>query len=122
MAIKIKAGTAFQLPVIIEDDDFAMIDAIEFVFTQKQKGGDTLKSAYWSRDGESRDASLREDANTILVNFSREDSYLFKQGAVYFMDTRIHYEDTEDNPFTRIIPLTMNMTLFKQGEEVTANG
>lgn len=118
MAVQIKAGTRFSLPVIIDDPDFAMISAIEFVFTQKENG-ETLKSAYWSRDGESRDAAQDGTTNTIIVSFSREDSYLFKQGAVYYMDTRIHYDDSPDNPFTRIIPITMYKTLFKAGEEVT---
>lgn len=117
MAVKIKAGTNFALPVIIEDDNFAMISSIEFVFTQTENG-DTLKSALWSRDGESRDASQDGTSNTILVNFSMADTYLFKQNAVFYMDTRIHYTDSVDNPFTRIVPLTMNKTLFKSGEEI----
>ena len=118
MAVKIKAGTYFTLPVIIEDDNFAMISAVEFVFTQSENG-DTLKSAYWSRDGENKDARQDGTSNTILITFTRDDSYLFKQNAVFYMDTRIHYYDSPDNPFTKIIYLTMNKTLFKSGEEVT---
>lgn len=118
MAIKIKAGTYFTLPVIIEDDNFAMISAVEFVFTQTENG-ETLKSAYWSRDGESKDARQDGTSNTLLITFTRDDSYLFKQNATFCMDTRIHYEDSPDNPFTKIIYLTMNKTLFKSGEEVT---
>lgn len=118
MAVRIKAGTNFVLPVIIEDNNFAMISAIEFVFTQTE-GGDTLKSAYWTRDGDSRDARQDGTTNTILVQFSMADTYLFGQNKQFFMDTRIHYYDSEDNPFTRIIPLTMSNTLFKSGEVVS---
>ena len=118
MAVKIKAGTTFSLPVIIEDDNFAMISGIEFVFTQSENG-DTLKSAYWSRDNESRAARQDGSSNTVLVDFTRDDSYLFKQNAVFYMDTRIHYYDSPNNPVTKIVPLTMNSTLFKSGEEVS---
>lgn len=118
MAVKIKAGTNFVLPVIIEDNNFAMISAIEFVFTQTE-GGDTLKSAYWSREGESRDAMQDGSSNTILVQFSMADTYRFKQNGQFCMDTRIHYYDSENNPYTSIVYLTMNKTLFKSGEEIS---
>lgn len=117
MAIKIKAGTNFVLPVIIEDPDFSRISAIEFIFTQTENG-DTLKSAYWSRDGESRSCS-KTGANTILVQWTMADTYLFKQGGQFYMDTRIHYQNSEDNPYTKYIALTMNKTLFKEGEVVS---
>ena len=118
MAVKIKAGTNFSLPVIIEDANFADISGIEFVFTQTENG-DTIKSAYWSRDGESRSCSQDGTSNTILVDFTMADTYNFKQNAVFYMDTRIHYYESPENPFTKIIPLTMNKTLFKSGEAVT---
>ena len=117
MGIKIKAGTTFLLPVEIEDENFANISAIEFLFKQN-KNGQTLKTAYWSAEGESRDAELKDDTQTIMISFSRDDSYLFRQNSTFFMDTRIHYGDTPDNPFTKIISLTMNETLFAPGEEV----
>lgn len=117
MAVRIKAGTNFQLPVIIEDPDFNKISAIEFVFTQTENG-DTLKSAYWSKDGESRSCS-KTGANTILVQFTMADTYLFGQNKQFCMDTRIHYQNSEDNPYTKIVYLTMNNTLFKEGEVVS---
>ena len=117
MSVKIKAGTNFVLPVTIEDNNFGNISAIEFLFKQNTSGG-TLKTAYWSAEGESRDASRKEGENTILVHFSRADTYLFKQNAPFMMDTRIHYNESEDNPYTKIITLTMNETLFGDGEEV----
>ena len=119
MAIKIKAGTVFMLPVEIDDPDVDHIDSIEFIFKQEQ-GGETLKTAYWSRDGESRDAEKKDAENVIMVLFSREDSYKFVQDDMFQLDTRIHYENTITNPYTNIIRLRMNATLFESGEEVNA--
>ena len=119
MAIKIKAGTVFMLPVEIDDPDFDHISGIEFIFKQEQ-GGETLKTAYWSRDGESRDAEKKDAENVIMVLFSREDSYKFAQDDMFQLDTRIHYENTITNPYTNIIRLRMNATLFESGEEVNA--
>lgn len=122
MAVKIKAGTNFILPVEIHDPNFANISAIEFLFTQDMKGN-ALKTAYWSRDGQSRDAAKSNDkANTVLVSFAREDTYKFKENATFYMDTRIHYTDSNTNPYTKIVSMQMSETLFADGEEVTANG
>lgn len=118
MALKIKAGTTFVLPVEIEDPNFEHISAIEFIFKQEQ-GGETLKTAYWSRDGESRDAQLEDGEQVILVLFSREDSYKFEQEEMFQLDTRIHYENVMMNPYTNIVRLRMNPTLFEEGEEVS---
>jgi len=118
MAIKIKAGTNLSLPLEIVDKNFAMIEAIEFLFKQTENG-DTLKTAYWSRDGESRDAVLITGTQKVTVRFSREDTYLFRQNENFFIDTRIHYDDTDENPYTPILQLRMNPTLFAEGEEVT---
>ena len=121
MALKIKAGTVFVLPVEIDDPDFDHIDAIEFIFKQ-ELGGETLKTAYWSRDGESRDCRKKDAENIIFVMFSREDSYQFLQDDMFQLDTRIHYENSVTNPYTNIIRLRMNATLFENGEEVSADG
>lgn len=126
MSLKIKAGTRFVLPVEFEDTNFAEIHKIEFLFKQNMSGK-TLKTALWVRPvdaGEepeetSRDAELQEGTHTILVSFSRDDSYLFRQGETFFMDTRIHYSNSDTNPYTKILGLQMSGTLFAPGEEVT---
>ena len=117
MSVKIKAGTCFVLPVTIEDAHFSDIEAIEFLFKQTENG-ETLKSAYWNKDGECRDVEQIENENTFLVMFSMDDSYLFQQGEMFFMDTRIHHENSMTNPYTNIVRVTMNNTLFAQGEEI----
>lgn len=118
--LKIKAGTNLSLPLEIVDKKFELIEAIEFLFKQTEEG-ETLKTAYWSRDGESRDAVLIDGTQTISVRFRREDTYLFQQNENFFIDTRIHYTNTDENPYTPILQLRMNQTLFAEDEEVTAN-
>ena len=117
MSLKIKAGTQFYLPVEIDDAKFDVIDKIEFLFKQKENG-DTLKTALWSSTGTSRDCTRIGDEHVIYVLFTREDSYIFKQNDMFFMDTRIHYTDSEENPYTNIVRLRMNKTLFVEGEAV----
>ena len=117
--LKIKAGTNLSLPLEIVDKKFALIESIEFLF-QQTENGETHKTAYWSRNGESRDAVLIEGTQIIAVRFSREETYLFQQDETFFIDTRIHYAGTDENPYTPILRLRMNMTLFSAGEEVTA--
>ena len=119
MALKIKAGTCFTLPIEIDAPDFEHISAIEFIFKQEQ-GGETLKTAYWTRTGTVKDAQLKDGEQVILVLFSREDSYKFEQEEMFQLDTRIHYENAITNPYTNIIRLRMNPTLFEEGEEVNA--
>lgn len=118
MAVKIKAGTHFSLPVIIEDDNFDHISSVEFLFTQTENG-ETIKTAYWSKYGICRDCGYDSTTKTFTVVFTLADSYLFTQGRTFFMDTRVHYDNSDDNPYTRIITLTMDKTLFKDGEVIT---
>lgn len=118
MSTKVKAGTYFLLPLKFITNNFDLIDSIEFIFTRTENG-ETVKSALWSRNGESRDAALVPDTQTVNVLFTTEDSYLFKQGDMFFIDTRIHYTGSQLNPYTPIKRLRMERTLFKEGEEVS---
>lgn len=119
MSVKIKAGTCFVLPVTIKDAHFSDIEAIEFLFKQTEdRDAETIKTAYWSKDGECRDVEQIEGENTFLVMFSVDESYLFQQGEMFFLDTRIHHENSMTNPYTNIVRVTMSNTLFAQGEEV----
>lgn len=122
MSLKIKAGTAFTIPVTIEDPDFGNIVAIEFIFKQKTKATETLKTAYWSENESECVDCQQTDDSKFLIYFSREDSYKFAQGKTFEMDTRIHYNEALTNPYTKITQLLMNETLFAEGEEVGPNG
>lgn len=126
MAARIKAGLTFALQALLEDENAAQIEAVEFMFKQEEDStAPVLKTAYWSRDGASRDCELAEETETELtihVHFSRADTYLFEQGEPFFMDTRVHYEGVGGNPYTPIVRLRMGNSLFGSGEEATADG
>jgi len=119
MATYLKTGLTLSLPIEIIDDNFDTISAIEFVFTQTENG-EALKTAYFSRDDDCRDAMLVEGTQIINIKFSREDTYLFQQDEEFFCDTRITRYGTDENPVTPILRLRMNRSLFKSGVEVTA--
>ena len=118
MAAKTKAGTCFALPLEIEDSDFDRIEAIEFVFKQNENG-EALKTAYFSRDGACKSCMKGEGEHEILVEITREESYLFRQDEEYIMDCRIHYEDSDYNPYTKPVKFFMDKTCFRRGEEVS---
>ena len=124
MAIRIKAGTSFSLPVIINDENFDLISEIEFMFKQEEDDDDgaALKTALWSRYDESRDCTKKTGENLIYIKFRREDTYLFEQNENFYMDTRIHYSGTDENPYTNIVRFRMGNTLFESGEEAAENG
>lgn len=115
-----KAGTNFTLPVTIKSSTipFENICGIEFLFKQA-KTGKAKKTAYWSRDGNSRGCVKLPNEAKFLVEFSREDTYRFYQNEVFFLDVRIHLDGTLDNPQTNIVPIHMSETLFAEGEEVS---
>ena len=117
MSVKIKAGTCFVLPVTIEDDYLEEIEAIEFLLKQIDTGG-TIKTAYWSKEGQCRDAERISGENTFIISFSMEDSYLFQQDEMFYLDTRIHHQNSNTNPFTNIVRVRLHCTLFAPGEEV----
>lgn len=124
--VSFKAGTSFSIPVKINDDNFALIDAIEFMFKQDEDDdeGAVLKTAYWS-EATQNDCDKVVDGQgnvTFLIRFHRADTYLFDQNENFYMDTRIHYAGAEENPPTNIVRLRMTNTLFESGEEASANG
>lgn len=116
MGAKFKAGTNFPLAVTFEDERFSDITTIEFIFKQTRRG-EAIKTALWSRNGESRDAALAPDTTTVNVYFTQEDTFRFVQDSDFYMDTRIYYADTSENPYTPILKLRMDPTLFEPDGE-----
>ena len=116
MGAILKAGTNFPLAVKFEDDHFSDIAEIEFIFKQTRRG-EAIKTALWSRDGESHDAALAPDTTIVNVYFTQEDTFRFVQDSDFYMDTRIHYADTNENPHTPILKLRMDPTLFEPDGE-----
>lgn len=95
---------------------------------QRSKDADDVKVNVWKADG-TGECTRVENTNTILVPFTETDTYMFNEGQVFFMDTKIYMTGSAQNPPTNIVEIMMSDTLF-DGEvdpsigtlEVNANG
>ena len=118
---RVKQGTAHRLAVTFSgnSDDFSLdtIERIEFIFKQQRsKDAPAIKTVVWDAGG-SGGALRIPGTNTVSVPFSEEDTYKFKSGKPFYMDTKIYIEGSGDNPPTNVVPLTMNDTLFAEVQE-----
>lgn len=114
----VKQGTTHSLAVSFSGDceNFSLdnMERIEFVFKQlRSKDAPAIKTAVWDAS-ESGGALRIPETNTIAVLFSEEDTYKFKSGKPFYMDTRIYVQDSYENPATAIVELMMNDTLFAE--------
>lgn len=107
-----KKLTNFILPVEIgmELDD---VQSILFKFVQ---GNKTMLFQYPSAK-----ATRKEGENTVLLRWTLEDTMVFSENRSIEMDTYIHLIDSDQNPETDIVSMTMNRTLFTQEEVADEN-
>lgn len=92
------------------------VSKIEFIFKNKKSyDATTLKYEVWTADGS--DGSCRRVPGTeiILVPWEKEETYAFSHD--FFMDTRVFFKKSSDNPETKIVPLHMEPTLFERDPE-----
>lgn len=87
--------------------DLSNVSKIEFAFSQ-EIGKPPLKTAEYPN----KDAILIVD-NMIGVEWTAEETDLFKAGKPFYADTRITLKDSEYQPETPVIKLMMNPTLFE---------
>lgn len=100
-----KNGIKFVLPIDI-GIDINLIDRVEVILECGEK---RMTYEYPS------DNTFAE-GNTINLIFSESDSWYFDAGSRIEIDTRITLKDSDYQPETSIITVTMHRTLF---EEVT---
>lgn len=105
-----KQGTKFLLPISI-DFDLSLVEKIEFIFRQ-DKRQNTKKFEFPSSTAVIDD----EDETLIDLIWTKEDTYIFSPELPLMMDTRIKLIDSDYNPETEIVKLTLNPTLFRQGD------
>lgn len=109
-----KQGLKLLLPVYFAGVDLDDVDRIEFRFSQtRSRGGTITKDALYSSDG-TGDCSRMNDK--IYVPWTVEETYEFAPDASLYMDTRITLRESEYQPPTNIVQLTMNLTLFEEEE------
>ncbi len=87
------------------------VDQIEILFQQYRTYG-VLKRAVWKSDHETDDCK-RGKGNTILVLWTREETYRFKEDTVFYMDIRPVLKNGLDIP-VEPVPICMTWTLFKE--------
>lgn len=109
-----KQGTNNHLKVVFDGIDPTQIQAVEFVFAQT-KDGPIIKSDLYrlpGAPGAPGDVNLTDGA--FLVPFLREETYLFRPGTTFYMDTRVRMPGSlaGDNPPTPIVAIQMEPTLF----------
>ena len=104
-----KQGLRFTMAVEF-DIDLDTVKKIEFLFKQKGNSSDTaLKTATYPED-----ATRKGTENIILIPWTQAETYLFQAGKSFYLDTRITLNDTDNQPETNIVELTMNPTLFSE--------
>lgn len=105
-----KQGTTFSMAVVFDGVDISNVQSIEFMFKSiRDRMAKVKKTAVYPGD-----VVLDETRQAFLVPWTTEETYQFT--GQFYMDTRITYKDTTDNPETPIISLVMNPTLFDRGD------
>ena len=88
--------------------DLSNVSKIEFAFSQNI-GEDPLKTATYPNGN-----AVLVVNNMIGVEWTPEETALFKAGKPFYADTRITLKDSTYQPETPILKLTMNPTLFEE--------
>ena len=110
-----KSGLTQHIGVTFDSINVSDINKVKFMFRQiKNMNGLVKKEEVYDPSDESSSVELIDEM--FIVPFSLDDSYLFRQNAPFYMDTKIFLNDTEDNPETEIVELYMNQTLFRKEE------
>lgn len=113
----IQQGIQFHMPVKMNGLDLADVSSIEFLFKMSTSNTATaIKSSLWKSDG-TGDAQTGQN-NLILIPWSKEDTYKIPEGRSFYFHARVHYNNTTDNPYIPVVELTMDKSLFNQGEVV----
>ncbi len=106
------------MPVKLNNLDLADVSYIEFVFKlSKSNTAEAVKTSLWKSDG-TGDAVTGED-DVILIPWSREDTYKIPEGRTFYFHARVHYANTDDNPYVPIVTLRMGSSLFNEDEVVS---
>jgi hypothetical protein len=115
----IQQGIKFHMPISIGGIDLADVEKIEFLFKKYvSSASPAIKSAVWLADGTGTAVTGQDDGGNecILIPWTREDTFLFDAGNDFYLHARVHYAETEDEPYVPIVKLTMGPSLFTAQE------
>ena len=107
-------GMNSTLKVHFEDIDTSILESIEFIFKQYNKNdAEAIKYVMWSLANDSEDAFIIDgDLTNFYIPFTKEETFKFIPGKKFFIDARIHYADTFDNPHVPVVAINMLPGLF----------
>ena len=107
-------GMNTTLKIHMVDLQTDILESIEFIFKQDNKNdAEAIKYLVWRADQQSEDVYiLNNDKEYFYIPFSIEDTFKFKPGKKFYVDARIHYRDTFDNPKVPVVAINMDTGLF----------
>ena len=111
-------GMNSTLRVQFTDINTEILESIEFIFKQVNKNdAEALKYVVWNRNSESDDVFIMDDDMTkFYIPFTKQDTFNFKPGKNFYIDARIHYQETFDNPHVPVVAINMRSGLFGRGD------
>lgn len=94
------------------------LESIEFIFKQENKNeAEAIKYVVWTNGQTSTDVYvLNDDLEYYYIPFSKEDTFKFTPGKKFYLDARIHYVGTFDNPSVPVVSIEMDRGLFGKGD------
>lgn len=111
LGINTTMAVRINLDASLSADD---IESIEFLFKQSRGNeSESLKTASYKSNG-SGDVERNEDV--FYIPWTRAETYKFKPQKPFYLDTRITFVGSRDNPITPITQLMMDDSLFGEGE------
>lgn len=93
------------------DEYWEDLQQIEILFRQHRPGSSAEKRVLWTPDGNA-EICRRGEGNTLLILWTRDDTYRFKENEIFWMDIRPTLKsglDLQVDP----VQLRMAWTLFK---------
>lgn len=105
-----KQGTTFSLAVDFTGLDLDQAERIEFIFRR----GPTNASPLIKRCSWPGEAAREEGGSRILVPWAAAETWLVPGDGTFYLDTRITFRDSTDQPQTEILALKMSPTLFQE--------
>lgn len=96
-----------------------ILESIEFLFKQKNKNdAEAIKAVVWKKGEETDDVyTLEGDLSKFYIRFPKEDTFKFEPKKNFYLDLRVHYEGTFDNPQIDVVPIFMKPGLFGKGDD-----
>lgn len=96
-----------------------ILESIEFIFKQENKNSaQAIKYVVWRRGQEDDSVyTIDDDMENFYIPFTIDDTFLFTPGKKFFVDARVHYMDTFDNPKVPVASIDMEPGLFGKGDE-----